>query len=94
MEAILNLNIKRTRACIPADFKNDETYYAVVYACVSGRELGPDKMVKQLEYFHVPGFLNIRLNPNNWLGPGILVDFSDITSLFEMWWMHSDHWMG
>ena len=90
----VNNHIKRTRAQTPADFKSDETYYAIVYAYVSGRELEPDKMVEQLEYFHITGFLNIRFNPNNWLGSGVLVDFCDIVSLFERWWMHPDYRLG
>lgn len=91
--ADINRHLVRTRAECALDLKDDETYYAIIYAYVPRGDLEIDTIVAQLDFFHTTGFLNVPFNPNNWLGPGVLVDFSDIVCPFASprWWRDSDY---
>ncbi|KAB5576235.1 hypothetical protein GE09DRAFT_619468 [Coniochaeta sp. 2T2.1] len=68
------------RARILTDIKSDETYFPIVYDFVPKGKLEADTILSQLDFFHVAGFYNVPFNPTNWLGRGVLVDFSDIVS--------------
>lgn len=49
-----------------------------------------DNILTQLDFFHVIGFMNVAINENNWLGDGVLVNFSDLVHPFAgRWWRDS-----
>lgn len=70
------------RARILKDIKSDETYFSIVYDFVPKGKLEADTILSQLDFFHIAGFYNVPFNLTNWLGRGVLVDFSDIVSPF------------
>jgi hypothetical protein len=80
------------RARTIQDIQDDETYFSIVYGFVPKDKLEADTILSQLDFFHITGFHNVPFNPNNWLGRGVLVDFSDIVSPFAHpleWEKHS-----
>lgn len=70
---------------VPFGVEVDETYFCIVYALVPFPEgqLDVDAVVSQLDFFHITGFHSVAFNPDNWLGRGVLVDFSDLVSPLE-----------
>ncbi|KAI1074853.1 hypothetical protein F5B20DRAFT_562058 [Whalleya microplaca] len=57
--------------------------FGIVYEWVSTEKLEKEIARSQLEFFHITGFSMRWFYPQNWLGNGILVDFSDIIPPFE-----------
>lgn len=76
------VNAAFERCQVTRDVKDDETYWAIVYEFVPADKLDGDTVLSQLDFFHVTGFYSVPLNPANWRGSGVLVDFSDIVSPF------------
>lgn len=68
---------------------DDETYPAIIYQFVA-EECVPkiDTIISQLDFFHLTGFMVVSFNETNWLGKGVLVDFSDIVPYHTgyIWW--------
>lgn len=86
----INTHLKWIRAQCFSDLKDDETFYAIVFAHVPAGKLQMDNILAQLDFFHVTGFMNVAFNENNWLGDGALVDFSDLVHPFSgRWWRDS-----
>jgi hypothetical protein len=78
------------RARVEQDSKvDDETYPAIVYQFVAEDGIPKtDAIISQLDFFHLTGFMTVSFNETNWLGQGVLVDFSDIVPYHTgyMWW--------
>ncbi|OIW22697.1 hypothetical protein CONLIGDRAFT_587014 [Coniochaeta ligniaria NRRL 30616] len=66
------------RARVLKDMDSDKTYLAIVYEFVPKEKLQVDTILSQLDFFYATGFHHVPFNPSNWLGKGVLVDFSDI----------------
>ena len=77
-----SINRALERAKILEDVDNNHIYFAIVYHFVPKAELNADAILSQSDHFHITGFCNMPFNKANWLGDGVLVDFSDIVSPF------------
>ena len=71
---------------------DDETYAAIIYQFVAEEGI-PDieTIASQADFFYLTGFMIERFNETNWVGKGVLIDFSDIISYHtgSMWWRPS-----
>ncbi|KPM34267.1 hypothetical protein AK830_g12308 [Neonectria ditissima] len=76
------INAALSKARVPMDIDNGERYFAIVYAFVPKGRLEGGAILSQLDFFHIAGFYSVPFNLTNWLGTGVLVDFSDIVSPF------------
>lgn len=77
------------KARVPQEAKvDDESYVAIVYQFVEEDTPDLDRIDSQVDFFHLAGFMIDRFNPNNWLGKGVLVDFSDVIPHHtgHRWW--------
>ncbi|RSL94406.1 hypothetical protein CDV31_014320 [Fusarium ambrosium] len=87
----INHHLIQTKAECWLDLKDDEIYYANIYDYIPRGQVDLNTLVRQLDFFHVTGFINVSFNEANWRGSGVLVDFSDIVSPFARhpWWQPS-----
>jgi hypothetical protein len=85
----INRAFSRRRVTDRQYMVDDMMYPAIVYQFVAEEGVPDiDNVVSQTDYFHLLGFMNVPFNGRNWLGKGVLVDFSDIVPhhLAYEWW--------
>ncbi|RYP53368.1 hypothetical protein DL768_001613 [Monosporascus sp. mg162] len=94
----LNCKIKRnerdaSKGFLAASyFEPGNHYFAIVYEFVPREKTETDAVQAQLEFFHRTGFSRCQpLKPDNWQGPGILLDFGDINSAVDPWFDESSY---
>jgi hypothetical protein len=65
---------------------DDQEYFAIVYEYLPKTDLERDAVQRQLDFFHHIGFQPCQTpRPDNWQGPGILLDFGDYNSPVDSW---------
>ncbi|KAL2015729.1 hypothetical protein VTK56DRAFT_4900 [Thermocarpiscus australiensis] len=63
---------------VPAYFEPDRHYFGIVYEYIPPSEPEPDALQRQIDFFRYAGFNCFQpANPENWIGPGIKLDFGD-----------------
>lgn len=61
-------------------------YFALVYTFVPEGTVDEAVVQSHLDFFYLAGFVNVPAKLDNWRGPGILVDFSDLVHPMSKEW--------
>ncbi len=67
-------------------WKPDPWYAAIVYKFVPEGPRHETLILDHLNFFYRVGFAPNGFKEENWRGPGILVDFSNLVLPFDSWW--------
>jgi hypothetical protein len=65
-----------------------EEYYAIIYEFIPDCQLDIDNHViqSQLDFYWLVGFCVVPMRPENWKGPGVLIDMADIVCPWHAGW--------